>query len=184
MHQCRRLWAGGDELLIRRLRPWQLSALPAVIAVVAGCLGPGSDEATPIEIAASRGDLATAEELLSAGADPNVRTFGNGPLGSAVGRSDSEMVRLLLLFDADPMEPDEFGGSYLIDVARKQRLSDDDVQPEDATIARMLVDAGADPCARSTEQELDGLRPSEIARQDGRQELADSLAALEQVCSD
>jgi hypothetical protein len=46
-------------------------------------------------------------------------------------------------------------------------------------VAEMLVAAGADPCARSTQARTSGLRPSKIAADQGRTRVAASLANLE-----
>ncbi len=148
--------------------------------LAAGCIGPEKHDYTPLEEAIVGGsELDEIQLILEAGASPNERSYSGGPLGAAVGRSDPDPVRLLLSFGADASGPSAAGGSYLVTVAvDRQRGSVRD----DLAIAQLLIDSGADPCIRSTDERTEGLRPSEVAEFDGRSELAGGLAEMERVC--
>lgn len=61
----------------------------------------GSFRSYPIIIAANRGHYETAELLLKAGADPNVRNYDNVlPIERPIASSDDKMVSLLLKYGA------------------------------------------------------------------------------------
>lgn len=99
---------------------------------VGGVHGEGS--ATPLNVAANRGNIELVNLLLRMGTDPNLS--GNsamGALSSAVERKDREIVTALLKAGADP---------NLVDRSRVTPLSRA-VSREDQEIAKVLIEAGA-----------------------------------------
>ena len=78
----------------------------------------GSNGDTPLKVAVVREDLATAQNLLNAGADPNiVGEDACTPLHHAVGAGNMEIIRLLLARGAS-VEAREYMGKTPIDYAR------------------------------------------------------------------
>ncbi len=164
--------------MLARVGWWSLVSVAVMAAT--GCVGPDEHEYSDLEAAIIDGsDLADVRGLLEAGEDPNAGSGGGGPLGAAVGRSEAAVVDLLVSYGADVQSPDAPGGSYLV-VAATDRPRADEVA--DVEIVRLLVDAGADPCVRSTSSRTSGLRLSEIAEQAGRTTLAAVLRSVEESC--
>lgn len=84
-------------------------------------------------------DLALAERLLTAGADPNLRSgTGLSPLSLAIETQNTEMVRLLLAYGADVNEVDLAGETPLLQAANTGK----------APIVQVLLEHGADVAAK------------------------------------
>jgi N-acyl-D-amino-acid deacylase len=97
---------------------------------------------TALHVAASRGDAKSAQLLLDAGADPNVRdvALGRTPLHWAAQAGSAEVVALLLERGADPNVRESLSGmTALMEAAASERAREDVVQT--------LLAAGADPKA-------------------------------------
>jgi len=103
--------------------------------------------------------------LIEHGADVNrPDEYGHTPLMWSVGLGSERLTELLLRDGADPRQcrPD---GTTVLHVAAHSEAS--------ATVARMLLTAGADPLARDRE----GKTPAEYAHEAGLTELAQRLDA-------
>ena len=97
----------------------------------------GGDEVTALMLIANWGSLETIEELLTAGADPNIQSkYGNTAL--MMGLDHPEIVTRLLAAQANPDAKDRWGKTALIK-ACSQGLN--------ATVG-LLLQAGADPNLR------------------------------------
>ncbi|QJW93469.1 ankyrin repeat domain-containing protein [Frigoriglobus tundricola] len=97
-------------------------------------------ERTPWLLSLQTRDVAKAELLLAAGADPNDRgRCGKPSLLFAAESNDPAVLRWLLETGVDPNIADEFGGTPLIVAAGNG----------DAECVRLLLDAGADPLLHS-----------------------------------
>ncbi len=70
---------------------------------------PEDDAWTPLRWAAAHGHEEVARELLAAGADPDLRA----PIGDAARRGSLAVVRTLLEYGANPVEPDLEGSTAL-----------------------------------------------------------------------
>jgi ankyrin repeat protein len=94
-----------------------------------------------LHFAAGRGDLARVKELIAEGYDVNaIDEIGKTPLHYAVNDEQCEVVTYLIEAGADVNAHDEatIGNTPLADVAGKCSLN----------IARILIEAGADPMIR------------------------------------
>ncbi|MDJ1006458.1 MAG: ankyrin repeat domain-containing protein [Paracoccaceae bacterium] len=106
--------------------------------------------------------------LLAHGADPT----GTNALLRAMDFNDHLAVEKLLAAGADPNEgwvPDHPSGQPVDHVTALHQAAR---RMNDAKMARLLLDAGADPAAR-----FDGLTPYEMARVYGNAEVTDEIAA-------
>ena len=120
------------------------SGLETAIAIMSGKVPkrnprPGVDEygRQPLHYAASRGDLAEAESLLEAGADPSFADDnGYTPLHFAAQERHAAMVSLLLVHHANPNAADAHGNHPLWTALMHARGQQE--------CARLLLQAGAD----------------------------------------
>jgi hypothetical protein len=150
-----------------------------VLVVLLGLLvscGPGGiEEPSPLVRAVTDQDLARVERLLNEGADPNQRTL-TFPLQAAAARENIEILELLLARGAVVQKAvdKDTGWSPLFAAAQDG--------PSDAV--RLLLAAGADPCARTSASWAKGLRPSQVARTRGNERAAPTLDEAERArCS-
>lgn len=143
-----------------------------VLVVCGACAGDSS--ITPLITAIDRGTPAEVKSVLDAGADPNrVGPGSMTPAIAAARRGDVEILRLLLERGADPRRNMSDRWTALMSAATGK------AGPE---IVAVLVDAGVDPCVRTTMSGFSGMRSSAIARSKGRGEIADALERAEQSC--
>lgn len=120
----------------------------AIAGISAGLLlagdanAPDPDGTTPLAWAVYNDDLAAAQQLLKAGADPKVANrYGVTPLSLAATNRDAKMTELLLKAGADPNAKLPSGTTVLMTAARAGN-------PD---VVRLLVEHGADVNAKGTE---------------------------------
>lgn len=90
---------------------------------------------TDLDAAIRRNDLAAAEQLLAAGADPNGKdSLGCPALSTSAGLGGAHMTELLLTAGADPLLLDTVMGSSSLHKAAQSGVVD---------VARLLLDQGA-----------------------------------------
>lgn len=93
-------------------------------------------------------DIELAEQLLDAGADPDLQSgLGMSPLSQAILNQDADMVRLLLERGADPNEPDWTGETPLMQSARTGK----------AELVQALLDHGAEVAVKEPKYEQTAL---------------------------
>jgi ankyrin repeat protein len=122
------------------------------------------DGFTPLHFAAFFGDGATAKALLSAGADPDLRSeneFAVMPLHSAVAGRRHDVVEALVAAGADVNVTQRHGYTPLLGAAENG----------DAETVELLLGAGADPRATTD----DGRSAGDVARAGGHDTLAARL---------
>jgi ankyrin repeat protein len=123
-----------------------------------------ADGFTALHYAAFFGDGATAETLLKAGADPDVRSrneFAVMPLHSAVAGRRHDVVVTLVAAGADVNVAQRHGYTPLLGAAENG----------DAETVDLLLGAGADSSARTD----DGRGAADLARSGGHESVADRL---------
>jgi uncharacterized protein len=123
-----------------------------------------ADGFTALHYAAFFGDGATAETLLKAGADPDVRSrneFAVMPLHSAVAGRRHDVVVTLVAAGADVNVAQRHGYTPLLGAAENG----------DAETVDLLLGAGADSSARTD----DGRGAADLARAGGHESVADRL---------
>jgi ankyrin repeat protein len=96
---------------------------------------------TPLEAAASLGNLSMVKALLRYGARIDAKSSGQGPLVSAVESGHIEVVQELIAAGADPKVRDSIGNN-LVAVAADRR---------DEEMVKFLVQLGVDPCAKDND---------------------------------
>jgi ankyrin repeat protein len=103
---------------------------------------------TPLAWAAARGDLQSVTTLISHGGDPTMLDVQiSGPLSNAAAQGHTDCVKLLLAAGANPDSSLPKGvkkGSPLSIAVRKTK---------DTTLVELLLDCGANPNNRNTEDE-------------------------------
>jgi ankyrin repeat protein len=127
-----------------------------------------ADGFTALHYAAFFGDGATAETLLKAGADPDVRSrneFAVMPLHSAVAGRRHDVVVTLVAAGADVNVAQRHGYTPLLGAAENG----------DAETVDLLLGAGADSGARTD----DGRGAADLARAGGHESVADRLDSAE-----
>lgn len=111
------------------------------------------DGRTALHEAAGQGHLSTSSILLKAGADPNAFSeettktgqtlYGLSPLASAIHSGNPEVMDLLIMAGADPLQHSSHHGSSLF------RIAGDPAQPNRKAaliqMTRKLLDLGCDP---------------------------------------
>jgi ankyrin repeat protein len=135
---------------------------------------PGSDGTPALHWLVLTDDLDTAARLLDAGADPGLTTrYGVSPLSLAAGNGNAAMIRLLIEAGADPNAPNAIGEPMLMAAAESgevqavvallehgARVDERDTdfaqtalmvaaRGGETGIARVLLEAGADPNAQT-----------------------------------
>lgn len=145
-------------------------ALMIVAGLLLSCGRFGIEEPSPLVRAVTNQDLAKVERLLDEGADPNKRTLAF-PLQAAAARENVEILQVLLARGAllQKAVDKDTGWSPLFAAAQNG--------PTEAV--RILLAAGADPCARTSASWAKGLRPSQVARQKGNERVAPTLEEAE-----
>lgn len=144
-----------------------------LVALVCGACG-GDSSVTPLITAIDRGSVAEVKSVLDAGADPN--RVGPGTLTPAIAaarRGDVEILRLLLERGADPRRNMSDRWTALMSAATGQA---------GAEVVGILVDAGVDPCVRTTTRGFGGMRASAIAHSLGRDDIANAMEIAERSC--
>lgn len=96
---------------------------------------------TPLEAAASLGNLNMVKALLRYGAAIDAKYRGQAPLVSAVESGHIEVVQELIAAGADPKVRDSIGNN-LVSVAADRR---------DEEMVKFLVQLGVDPCAKDND---------------------------------
>jgi len=116
-----------------------LLALPSALLIAGDANAPDPDGTTPLAWAVYNDDLASAQQLLKAGADPKIANrYGVTPLSLAATNRDAAMAELLLKAGADPNAKLPSGVTVLMTAARAGN-------PD---IVRLLVEHGADVNAK------------------------------------
>jgi len=180
---------GAIACAVRRTRP-MLGAKPDprrrivvavwLVALLGGCSNLDSPRVPPLEEAARSGSLERVTRLLQQGVDPNEDTEESSALAAASGRSNVEMVKVLLDHGARADWVSSAGWS-LLEIDHDWDL-DEQRQRDDIEIIGMLLEAGADPCQVSQFERSRGKRPSEIAAASGLALVAVALTEAEAGC--
>ena len=129
-----------DAIISRHISEGKGDRLEVVRALVeAGAeidfVDPGTGE-SPLAAALLDGDIAIAAFLLSKGADPNLRIWGNRrAIHSAIRGNDQRCVKLLLSKDADPNVRADDGITPLVLAIKENNVE----------IVQILLEHGADP---------------------------------------
>ena len=125
----------ADESLVGLAQRQQFDQAIALVDAGADVNRPSADGTTALHWAAYYGDLALAQRLLRAEADPDVRNdYGSTPLGEAATKGDLDMIELLLEAGADVESANPEGQTALMAVARTGNVA----------AAELLLDHGAD----------------------------------------
>jgi ankyrin repeat protein len=156
--------------------------LALISALFVGCAR--SSSIPPLIQAIDQERIVDVRTLLANGADPNTRGLGGqSALKDAVIVNSRLLTEMLLRAGADPIERAQ---TTLLMAVAQDRISlrgeADGGEPESIEVAQLLVEAGVDPCARSTHSASSGLRASEFAARDRREKVQAFLVAVETHC--
>ena len=187
----------GKTPLMVAAKHGQSELVTALLASGADANATTDNGGTALMFSAIPGDLATIETLLSHGADANAfAKFRWTALMIASVKGHADAVKLLLEHGADGNARDAYGWTPLMRAVYENRGEAVSVLLEDAsidvnnrddqgitalhlaavkgyvTIARMLIDRGADPSAA----DLEGRTPVTIAQSRGHKEMADVMS--------
>ncbi|MFA4948065.1 MAG: ankyrin repeat domain-containing protein [Candidatus Krumholzibacteriia bacterium] len=157
---------GGTSLVHYAARRGDVEVLKQLVAagLSLNC-GPDQWGATPLAGAAQRGQIDVMTFLLDKGADPNYRLNEFTAIMASFWRPDPETVRMLLAAGADVKRTSETGGNVLHRFAQTPNVP--------VEIARLLVEAGADPTARNAE----GSTPLTLACEHGYTDIVKYFAS-------
>ncbi len=139
----------ADAPLAEAVRSGQRAEVLKMIAEQPASLNtPEADGSTALLWAAHLNDLELAQQLLRAGANPNVQNkLKSTPLAEAAFNANAEMIRALLDAGANPDTAGPDGQTPLMLVARTA----------DVAGAKALLDKGADPNATEDQQQQTAL---------------------------
>lgn len=159
----------------------RLAVAGASLLVLVGCSG-GESKSSPLRDAVMTGSIDEARRLLDDGADPNVESHSTTALTLAAARADVDMVALLIDHGGDARWVSHSSYS-LLEVLAVER-DPIDIEPDETfvEVARLLVEAGADPCRLSEYPATKGKLTSQIASDNDRPVVAAGLKALESDC--
>lgn len=146
----RRSGPGSSRILVLTV------LLLVVSSLFMACGWFANGEPTALTRAIDDQDVVRVTQLLDGGADPNQRGLLY-PLEIAAARESVEILKVLLAHGAVPEKAVDKSTKWSPLFAAAQ-----DGVPE---AIQILLNAGSDPCARTSASWAKGLRPSEVARQ-------------------